>query len=233
MEKERKRPPSYSDSYFVLNGDPLIPLDVSLTVEPQVQEPREPREEQINHVLSKQKANCFTLVRFTLKGSLHLLFISSFESIFYFLYVSVSEDAGIFSTINAYYLPLLNSCSKWTNTSRIILKDIISLGLNQSSIDSEGLHATQNRYIYNSGLRHTSLVYSLVFLAVSICMVITIKVNRIPIHWQRLFTEHISFVVLLGLYEYFFYRTIIYKYSTISTPELNKYIVDGLYQCLR
>ena len=227
---DRKRPPSYSDSYYILNGDPLIPLNVSLTVESQV-EPQA-KEPLVQDITPKRKANYFTLVRFTLKGSLHLLFISSFESIFYFLYVSVSEDAGIFSTINAYYSPLLQSCSTWSNTSRIILKDILSLGVNQTTLDSEGAMAAQNRYIYNSGLRQTSLIYSLVFLAVSVCMVILIKVKRIPIHWQRLFSEHMSFVLLLGLYEYFFYRTIIYKYATISTAELNKYIIDGLYQCL-
>ena len=44
--------------------------------------------------------------------------------------------------------------------------------------------------------------------------------------------EHISFVTLLGAYEYFFFRTIIYRYSTISTDEINQYIFDGVYQCL-
>jgi hypothetical protein len=39
------------------------------------------------------------------------------------------------------------------------------------------------------------------------------------------------FVLLLGLYELFFFRTIIYNYDTLSTAELNQYIVDGLARC--
>jgi hypothetical protein len=216
---DRKRPPSYSDSYYILNGDPLVPLDVSLPMPPiAVKQPVEPWS--------------FSLVRFTLKGSLHLLFISSFESIFYFLYVSVSEDAGIFSIINAYYQPLLQSCSSWSNTSRTILKDIIVLGINKTSVDLEGANAAEKRSMSNGTLKTMSLIYSSIFLAVTVCMIAIIKIRRIPLKWRNVLAEHISFVVLLGLYEYFFYRTIIYKYTTISTPELNTYIVDGIYQCL-
>lgn len=211
---DRKRPPSYSDSYFILNGSPLEPLEPS--VKPaQYIEPF-----------------YFTLVRFTLKGSMHLLFISSFESIFYFLYVSVSEDTGILDTVNTYYVPLLKRCSSWSNITRILVKDILAIEVNKTTIDSEGINAARGRYTYNGGLIQTSILYSLVFLGLTVSMAVVIKVKKINIHWRRLIIEHISFVILLALYEYFFYQTIIYKYSTISTAELNQYILDGLYQCL-
>ena len=56
--------------------------------------------------------------------------------------------------------------------------------------------------------------------------------KKIPIDWLKLFSENMAFVMLLGLYEYFFFRTIIYNYETISTDELNKYIFDGAFHCL-
>jgi hypothetical protein len=46
-----------------------------------------------------------------------------------------------------------------------------------------------------------------------------------------MFIEHLLFIGVLAAYEFFFYTTIIYNYSTLSTPELNKYIVDGLASC--
>jgi hypothetical protein len=214
---DRKRPPSYSDSYFILNGSPLEPLE---PLEPLVKPP------------VCVEPFYFTLVRFTLKGSMHLLFISSFESIFYFLYVSVSEDSGILDTVNTYYVPLLKRCSSWSNSTRTLAKDILAMELNKTTIDSQGIKAAERRYTYNGGLKQTSILYSLVFLGLTLTMVVIINVKKIKIHWTRLIIEHISFVILLALYEYFFYQTIIYKYSTISTPELNQYIVDGLYKCL-
>jgi len=234
-DRERKRPPSYSDSYYVLNGNPLEPLHTPV-LEPLYSEPLhvDPLHLEIKEVKEVNTSEpCYhTLVRFTLKGSLHLLFISSFESIFYFLFVSVSEDTGILSTVNTYYMPLLSQCSSWSNMSRAFLKDILSMELNQTLVDSQGAQAAQKRSAFNLSLITTSSIYSLVFLAISLGMICIIRCKRIKLQWKRLFAEHLAFVVLLAGYEYFFYKTIIYRYSTISTPELNKYIIDGLYRCL-
>jgi hypothetical protein len=40
-------------------------------------------------------------------------------------------------------------------------------------------------------------------------------------------------VLLLGLYEYVFFMAIIYNYNSISTNELNSYIVNGIYDCVK
>jgi len=37
-------------------------------------------------------------------------------------------------------------------------------------------------------------------------------------------------VTLLGIYEYIFFRTIIYNYNNLSLPELNEFIVGQLQQ---
>jgi len=216
-----QRPLSYSDSYIVLSDK-----GGSLNLEPlQLVPRRTPQKPQPTPVWH-------FVVGFVLKGSLHIFFISSFESIFYFLYVSKSEENAILDTINTYYMPLINSCDTWSNFTRTLLLDLTVYELNQSNVDATGAAAAQARRDFNTSLVNTSILYSVVCLFIFFIATALIKYKNIAIDWSKLFVEHISFVTLLALYEFFFFRTIIYKYQTVSTPELNKYLVDGFYQCL-
>jgi hypothetical protein len=221
-----RRPPSYSDSFLIrspsLHNTPVLePLvlpdcDSGLELEPlKLDEPP------LYH----------TAIIFVLKGSLHILFISGFETLFYFLYVSRSENAGIKSTIDAYYRPLVESCNSWSNASKEILLDIINYELNRTTIDTDGTTAALTRSKFNTGLLHLSIGYSAICLFIIGLTSLIIYLKKIQVEWQKLLLEHLAFVIVLALYEYFFYITIIYKYKTVSTPELNQYIVDGLFQC--
>jgi len=229
-----RRPPSYSDSFLIktysLNHVP--PLE-PLWLEPLGSEPlssealshtdeREPRAIEPNPLY----------VLFIIKCSLHILFISSFESIFYFLYVSESENTGILKVINVYYEPIVNDISNWTTTSKTILLDILNYEINKTAIDIAGSASAYQRRIYNTSLLNASIGYSMFCLCIFGFMCGIVYFKNIKIKWQKLFIEQLSFICLLALYEYFFYITIIYKYTTISTDELNQYIVDGLYKAL-
>ena len=224
-----QRPLSYSDSYIILSdkGGSLNLGSLSPALEPlnipTRQVPQKPQPVPIWHFV----------VGFILKGSLHIFFISSFESIFYFLYVSKSEENAILDTINTYYMPFISSCGTWSNFTRTILLDLTNLELNRSTVDVTGASAAQDRHNFNTALVNTSILYSVVCLFVFFLCTALVKYKKITIDWNKLFVEHISFVTLLALYEFFFFRTIIYKYKTVSTPELNQYLVDGFYQCLQ
>ena len=221
-----RRPPSYSDSYIVL-GDARTPTLSPLVITPLVVTPL------VIAPLEKTPTDYLNVaVLFVIKGSLHLLFISSFESIFYFIYVSKSEDSGILGTINTYYMPLMSACTMWQNTTRALLLDILTMEVNRSIIDTEGLAASAKRGAYNAYLLNWSVAYSMICFGIFIAMLGIVHVKQIPVNWLHLFQEHLAFVLVLGLYEYFFFRTIIYNYTTISTSELNQYIVDGAFQCL-
>lgn len=213
MRSDVKRPASYSDSYIVLAGtnvqlEPLFP-----------EEPIKPPE----------PAYFDMAVLFVIKGSLHILFISAFESFFYFLYVSTSENNGIIGTINTYYTPLVQSCNSWSNLTKTIVMDLLSA--DKSIVDEKGLLAASKRNAYNQHLMNWSIAYSAICFGVFISMLCLVYLRKIAVKWKELFQEHLAFVAVLGLYEYFFFRTIIYNYTTISTDELNQYIVDGLYEC--
>jgi hypothetical protein len=226
-----RRPPSYSDSYIarVVNikgtlTPALEPLVIPVDLHPPTLK--------LNEVVPEKKPIHHICIIFIIKGSLHLFFISMFETVFYFLYVSKSENQGIINTINTYYSPIVESCSGWSNMSRTLIGYVLQEEFNKTRIDDDGNSAEISRSTFNTGLLHQSIWYSAICLGICIVMLIIVWFRKIHVKWQKLMIEHLSFVLILGLYEYFYYETIIYKYDTISTSELNKYIVDGLYQCI-
>ena len=229
-----RRPPSYSDSFLIktysLNHVPVLE---PLWLEPLSSEPvsLEPLALEPNDI-EPRITNAPKYILFIIKCSLHILFISSFESIFYFLYVSQSENTGILKVINVYYEPIVNDISNWTTTSKTILRDILDYEINKTAIDIAGSASADQRRIYNTSLLNLSIGYSMFCLCMFGFMCGIVYFKNIKIKWQKLFIEQLSFICLLALYEYFFYITIIYKYTTISTDELNQYIIDGLYKAL-
>lgn len=217
-----RRPPSYSDSFlirspsiFSVNTPTLEPLYIP-----------------DNYIEKIDPPLYHTAVIFVLKGSLHILFISSFETLFYFLYISISENTGIKNTIDAYYQPLIQSCDRWSNITKDLILTIMKYEVNKTTVDTEGVRAALIRSTYNTGLLHWSISYSAICIFVIGLTSFIIWCKKIHVEWQKLIIEHLAFVLVLALYEYFFYITIIYKYTTVSTPELNQYIIDGLYQCV-
>jgi hypothetical protein len=226
-----RRPPSYSDSYLTR----MINIQGTLTpsLEPLVI-PADiyPPTLKLNEVVPEKKTIDHICVIFIIKGSLHLFFISIFETVFYFLYVSQSENQGILNTIDTYYSPIVQSCSGWSNISRILIGFVLHEEFNKTVIDNDGRSAEISRSTFNRGLLYQSIWYSTACLGICVAMVVIVWFRKIYVKWQKLMLEHLAFVLILGLYEYFYYETIIYKYETISTAELNRYIVDGLYKCV-
>jgi hypothetical protein len=232
------RPPSYSDSYHILAKpgrpllEPFILNPINDAVEAKEQEQEQEKEPQQPQDL--QQGPCYHgIILFIIKGSLHIFFISTFETVFYFFFVSKSEDNGIKSAFNVYYTPLIQTCGNWTNVTHGLLEDYISYGPNKSVIDNRGFAATSARDRQNTELLNMSVFYSVFCLFLFLLMALIARILHVNIRWPKLLGEHFSFVLLLGAYEYFFFRTIIYRYSTLSTDEINQYIYDGIYQCLQ
>jgi hypothetical protein len=108
---------------------------------------------------------------------------------------------------------------------------MLQMLINQTQIDENGHNADIEQSVYNQRLLNLSIVYSGV--CVILCAGATFygKWQQWKIPWRRIIAENLGFVILLGLYELFFFKTIIYKYDTMSSAQLNRYIVDGLAQC--
>jgi hypothetical protein len=168
---------------------------------------------------------------FVLKSSLHCLLISIFETVFFFSYVSRTENSGILKTIDTYYQPVVADCRQWGNLTRWALYEILTHEISVPAVDAAAARAANGRSQYNTSLLHLSLGVSGGFLALCALIVARFLCKREKVAWVGILFENCMMVLFLGLYEYFFFRVVIYNYDTISTSELNAYIVDGLWSC--
>lgn len=221
-----KRALSYSDSFLVLNSGSSIDLQPLNSPDT----PAEIQESQDNQLQRRPwSVLCFLMI---FKGSFHLLLISGFETVFYFLYVNKSENQGILNTINTYYQPLVANCQQtWGDGTKWFVRQLLMYEINQTIVNQEGLLSALARNSYNHKLLIWSSMYSVICFALCGAATGWIWWKRWPVPWSRMLAENLVFVTILGLYEYFFFRTIIYNYETLSTAELNMYLVNGLAQC--
>ena len=104
MSKMR-RPPSYSDSFFFMpDGESPLPLVVYIPSAP-------PPKKSIRTKIAKRAISFL----------FHILLISIFETLFFFLFISKSEDAGIQNTINGYITGVVSQCSGWSSNESAVV----------------------------------------------------------------------------------------------------------------
>lgn len=235
-----RRTPSYSDSFFVLHGEePFVQLQGSLNTGGRSRASSSDEEnallrQLLHHMRDKTHEKLPVAPRaylFLIKTAIHIFFVSVFETIFFFQYVSKREDNGVLDTINTYYAPLVNTCPSWSNETRTVISFLLK-DLDYHLLELYGSQAELRRQSDNQGLLGDSLVASAVCFVFMLGGFIVLKKKNIPVRWWVIGVENLSMVIVLGLYEYLFFHYIIYKYSTISTPELNSYIVQGLANCV-
>ena len=212
MQKIR-RPPSYSDSFFFMpEGESPLPLIVYMPQSPP------PRKKSLKVKIAKRAISFL----------FHILLISIFETLFFFLFISKSEDTGIQNTINGYVQGIVSQCSGWSSNESTAIAQFLALFLNASDILSAASSAGDKRRYYNFMLQVQAWVYVLILLLVFTITALAYSIRKVPIKWKSVLVDNVCMILLLGLYEYFFFRTIIYKYQSLSDSELDGNIVTQL-----
>jgi hypothetical protein len=158
----------------------------------------------------------------------HILLISIFETLFFFLFISKSEDTGIQNTINGYVQGVVSQCSRWNASESTVVSEFLALFLNASDILGTASSASEKRRYYNFMLQVQAWVYVLILLLVFTIAALAYLIRKVPIKWKNVVVDNVCMILLLGLYEYFFFRTIIYKYQSLSDSELDGNIVTQL-----
>jgi hypothetical protein len=224
-----RRPPSYSDSFFILHGGRV---QSSINRDDRSVDSDEGGE--LLHRLLQQHTKVPVTPRihlFFIKAAIHIFLVSVFETIFFFQYVSQKEDNGVLATINTYYQPIIQNCPNWNNQTRAVVFDLLEV-LKYQNIELQGDVGKANRQSGNQVLLGNSLIGSAVCFAVMLAGTGYLTYKKTPVRWWVIVVENISMVLMLSIYEYIFFHFIVYNYSTISTPELNAYIVKGLLGCV-
>jgi cytochrome b subunit of formate dehydrogenase len=211
------RPPSRSESFIYENREKGSYFDLSALPSPPPPPPPEPPPPQR-----------LQLLHFLYPFLFHITLISLFETIFFFTYVSTLEDKGILNTIQDYVNPLLQGCTNWTTADRIFALDILTLFLNTTTLPPEAAAAAAHRAAINATLFNRSWIYVGGLASTTTVFTGILIWNQSPPPWKKLLTEQLSMVLLLGVYEWIFFRTIVLPYKAISATEVNQYVVQEL-----
>jgi hypothetical protein len=195
------RQPSYSDSFFFMPEQAPQPLAVP--------------------VRNKYVKRCISFM-------IHIAFIGVFETIFFFAVVSKSEDSGIQSTIESYLSGTLSRCSSWPPNATAVISDILNALLNATHALANAEKAAEARLTYNNVLQVQAWIYVATILLFLSGSVAAAKYRNIRMNWKVIFADNVCMIAMLGTYEYFFFRTIIYNYKSLSTQELDGILIHEL-----
>jgi len=113
-------------------------------------------------------------------------------------------------------------------SQRQITTSFLNLFLNKTQADAAGAVAATSRAAYNFILVRNSWLY-FGGLAILFALLASISlIEKYKIHWRALILENLALVLLLGLYEWMFFSTVVLQYQAISVPELDRMIVDEI-----
>jgi len=214
------RPPSYSDSFLVLasSGESRwssAPLPIASINSPPAAVPPSPPTQ--STVLTK-----------IMSVGTHITLIGIFETVFYFEFISKSEDGGIQATINQFLQGTLQQCTTWPANTTAVLAELLALAVNQTIVSADASQAAAARNRANSHLENQAWLYVVVLASCLLAGSLVARIRGHRIRWREVVIDNIFLVTLLGAYEAFFFKTIIYNYQSLSLPELEQSILQQL-----
>lgn len=235
----RMRPPSFSESHIYLprlprvesNQKPLIALDLAVD------------DFSINRIpaptivlTSAAPAPLMDIpiswsVRahtWAIRFALHLTLISAFETLFFWLYVSKSEDMALTGLINNYISGAIRGCQNLTGSQHAEVSAVIAALFNATDINADGIAAAADRTIYNNILLRNSWLYCSAIAFLFTVLTIGAELRRIRIKWSHVVGENVALVALLGIYEIMFFRTVVFRYRATTMEELDQMVVSEL-----
>lgn len=164
------------------------------------------------------------LYNWALQSLFHLTLISLFETLFFWHFVSVTEDNALIGLVDHYIQNTLNGCAAMTPSQRAITTDMLDLFINQTLTSSRGVAAAIQRANYNDGLLRNSWLY---FGGLAIAVVSLAGTTKFcgPIKWRALLIDNLVLILMLGAYEWMFFSTVVLKYQAISMPELDQRVI--------
>ena len=89
----------------------------------------------------------------------HIVLISLFETLFFWFFISRTEDAALITLVNSYTKGLFDTCRNMTKEERVVVLDILNLFINSTTIDEEGNSAEIVRNSFNLQLLRNSWLY--------------------------------------------------------------------------
>ena len=224
--KNKFRPKSFSEGYGIVNEfpkhDQLI-INNDYVEIPDITQPIIDNTQIVNN-----KDYVEILYNKYIGFLFHLLLIATFELIFFNYYIIQFEIESLIKLTDQLINPIINSCNTLSNTSKIIVDDFINIFVNETVINNNAKNDLNARNIFNHNLMVKSIYY---YLGVIIVFILSLSINlylKRKIDFRMIILDNIIMICILGIYEYIFFKNIIFKYNMISPNELIKNIMVNL-----
>ena len=162
----------------------------------------------------------------SLRFNLHLLLVALFETLFFWLYVSQSEDAALVGLVNSYTSDLFASCANMTPAALNLTNTVFAALVDSAAVDRTGALAAADRAAYNNDLLSKTWLYVASLGILFVVQAAGARLYRITVPWRHLVGENVALVALLGLYEWMFFHTVVFRYHSITPAELDRMVVD-------
>jgi hypothetical protein len=162
----------------------------------------------------------------------HLSLIALFEIIFFFNIIVNFENNTFINLVNSLTNPITQQCFNYNNSEKQIITDIFNSIVNMTTINENANQAYQNRKNHNHIFLIYSWLYFVALILLSIILIIFNYLKKKKVNLKKILLDNVIMCILLGCYEYLFFKTIILNYYVINNVELTKYIFDNLSNCL-
>ncbi len=173
-----------------------------------------------------------TAHRWGIRFSLHLSLIAIFETVFFWRIVAQSEDDALTSLIGSYTNSIVTSLANMSISDRNVTAVILNTLVNITDVSVQGAAAAIDRSIYNNSLLTQSWTYFGAVVGLCSLLSAMAPMRRLPIQWRHVVLENVVLVIFLGLYEWMFFHTIIFKYRAVSIDELDSNIINQISNAL-
>jgi hypothetical protein len=218
------RPTSYSDS--AVNVNRQLQQDYVKPTIIVAHSPKSPNN--VIFISDKQRSDITSYSDIALRFLFHIMLISMFETLFFFNFVSVYEKQGAMKIMESYINSSVQMCANLTPTIKSDVNYILGMFFNVTQIDNNAAAAISNRMNINHHLYMDSWSYFVIIVTIFVFVSFIPYCTKKKINWKNIIFENISLVVLLGIYEFFFFKNIVIPYVAVESPEVDKLIIDSL-----
>jgi len=245
--KKDYRKYSYSE-----NNIKDLPKDIILSIQ-EITNPPIKSEEITNLPKKKSKYSYYIFKRFMM-FIIHLSLISLFEILFFFTVIVKYENLSMTNVVDAFSTPIINVCNNFNNSEKLVFSQLVNTFVNITQLNNEVYNDLNERNGQNNIILRYAWTYFGVITGISLITIVinflnfkvisqnnelnesliiteNIKISKKQVNLIKIIIDNIIMIIILGLYEYLFFETIIIKYLPMSNNELIRYFMNKITIC--
>jgi hypothetical protein len=163
----------------------------------------------------------------SLSIGLHVALIATFETLFFFQFVSGLADKGIVSVIDRLSNQLFGGCQNLTFGARLELLETLDLLANVSGLVTYSEVAKAERAATNNQLLLASWLFTGSLYLLWLVAATLMRRHKMP--WTTILLENVVMIGILAAYEGIFVNVIVLRYESVTLPEIEDRAFNNAY----